>query len=166
MQSLISHICRYKKWLKCSCSECVHYHKWWWNSEASKKENTQQMRIITLTSDTCTIDSCIWASFVDFLYNQWRNLEVMIHFLQRERCVYYSSFTLIGVQPNSSVKDTYLTNVWSETYPSHWYCLGILQIITLPRQLFHTFIIHSNIYTAIMVSAKFHYILSVEKIIG
>jgi len=41
----------------------------------------------------------------------------MNHFLQRQRCVYYSSLTLIGVQPNSSDKDIYPTNVWSETYP-------------------------------------------------
>lgn len=122
----ISNISSNKKWLKCSCSWCDYWHKWCWNSEASKKENTQHMKFIILTSDTCTVHSCIWAGLVDSLYNQWRNLEDVIHFLQRERCVYYSSLTLIGVQPNSSDKDIYPTNVWSGTYPSHWYCLGIL----------------------------------------
>lgn len=122
----ISNIDSYKKWLKCSCSSCDYCHKWCWNSEASKKENKQHKKFITLTSDTCTVRSCIWAGLADSLYNQWRNLEVVIHFLQRERCVYYSSSTLTGVQPNSSDKDIYPTNVWSGTYPSHWFCLGIL----------------------------------------
>lgn len=43
----ISNINSYKNWLKCSCSWCDYCHKWCWNSEARKKENTQHMKFIT-----------------------------------------------------------------------------------------------------------------------